>query len=389
MLKSTMLAGAAAGIVACERGAQDPTVVTSDSAGITIVRNSGPARDTVRLTTPVVRIGHDETNKESVFREVHHVAFTARGNIAVVDGGVRVVIIDSTGGASRTLGAQGRGPGEYLAVRWVLPRGDTIAVWDVRQRRMILYREGGEPLGSIAMTDNTEGRTLLPVPGGWLDEGEMGQHMDTTPARGFILRRGADGVIRDTIVRPYPVPEIGWKIDDPKTGNGSMVNPPALGIAPAWTADAERIVWVSATRPRVHVHSANGELERIIELPRRTGPPTEQERDAFIATLADRYGMSSESAARARATTTFTDSAPAITRVVLDDRGNIWAAGFAATEPFSFVAPTWDVLDGDGRIVRRVEFPERFTLHEVRGGRALGVRTLESGVSTVEVYRIP
>ena len=385
----SVVALALIGASACRDGAENGAVVTADSAGITIVRNVRPPRDTVRVTTPDVRIGHDEAKTESVFREVHDVEFAPSGGIIVVDGGTRVVLLDSTGNAPRAIGRSGQGPGEYRGVRWALVRGDTIALWDVRKRQMLFFRETGESLGELAMADNTEGRTIRPFADGWLDEGETGQYEDTAAARGFILRRGADGTVRDTIIARYPIPEIGWQITDPKTGYGSMVNPPALGISPAWSSDGTRIVRASATLPRVHVHGRDGRLERIIELPYRPGPPSDADRDAFIATLADRYGMPAEAAARSRQSTRFTDTIPVITRVILADDGVIWVGGFAATEPFDFVGPAWDVLDDDGRIVRRVEFPVGFTLHDVRGRRALGVRTLESGVSTVEVYHLP
>ena len=373
---------------ACEDARTRDAVTTSDSAGVVIVRNTQPARDTIRLTAPDLRIGHDESKPASIFREVHDVAFTRSGGLVVVDGGSRVVVFDSLGGSPRTLGAKGRGPGEYLGVRWALLRGDTIALWDVVQRRMLFFRESGEVLGSLAMPDNREGRRIVPVADGWLDEAESGQYTDTMPARGVIVRRGADGLIRDTVVGPYPIPEIGWKIDDPRTGSGSMVNPPALGIAPAWTADRERLVWASAIEPRIHIWRPNGQLARIIELPYAAMPPTAQQRDTFIATLAERYGMPPEVAARSRASTIFTDTIPVITSVVLDDRGDIWAASFDAAQPFDYVGASWDVLADDGRIARRVEFPSGFTLRQVRGDRALGTRTLESGVSTVEVYRL-
>jgi hypothetical protein len=168
-----------------------------------------------------------------------------------------------------------------------------------------------------------------------------------------------------------------------------MVNPPALGIAPTWTTSATRLVWASATQPRIQMRRAGGELERIVELPYLASAPTDEHRDAYVSTLADRYGLKAEDAARMRTSTRFTDTLPTITRVLLDDSGNVWAALFSAAEPFSFVGPSWDVLDDEGRILRRVEFPVGFVLRSVRGHRALGVRTLESGVSTVEVYRLP
>ena len=382
--------GSVALLGACSEGAgRSDGVTRTDSAGVEVVRNLQPARDTVRLTTPEVRIGHDETQTESVFREVHDVAFAPGGGVIVVDGGKRVVLFDSAGRAPRVLGREGQGPGEYRGVRWALVRSDTIALWDVVARRLLFFRENGEALGQLAMADNREGRGLRPFGDGWLDEAEAGQYEDTAPARGFILRRGADGTVRDTILGPYAIPEIGWKVTDPKTGYGSMVNPPALAISPAWTVSKDAIVWASAKRPRIHVHDREGALKRIIEVPHHPGPPSDAQRDAFIATLADRYGMSAEAAARSRASTTFADTVPVITRVIVEGDGRMWAGGFAATEPFSFVGPIWDVLEPDGRVARRVEFPAGFVLHAVRGGRAVGARTLESGVPTVEVYRVP
>src|SRR5688500_20372612 len=80
---TALVAIGAAGLIACDTTATSNAVV-SDSAGIVIVRNTRPARDTMRLTTPAVRIGDDETKTEAVFQEVHDVAFTSAGHIVVV-----------------------------------------------------------------------------------------------------------------------------------------------------------------------------------------------------------------------------------------------------------------------------------------------------------------
>ena len=127
--------GVVGALGACSGGNDNGSVLTSDSAGVRIVRNLQPARDTLRTAAPEVRIGHDETQTESVFREVHDVAFTPGGGIVVVDGGNRVMLFDSAGRSPRLLGRSGQGPGEYRGVRWALVRGDTIALWDVESGR--------------------------------------------------------------------------------------------------------------------------------------------------------------------------------------------------------------------------------------------------------------
>src|SRR5688500_16799521 len=76
-------------VAACDGMGRDEAVVMADSAGIALVRNRRPARDTVRLTAPVIRIGHDEAKTESIFRQVDDVAFTTAGSIVAIDGGAR------------------------------------------------------------------------------------------------------------------------------------------------------------------------------------------------------------------------------------------------------------------------------------------------------------
>ncbi len=228
--------GGAFALAACTGGGvggEDPRVVRRDSAGVSIMENRLGAADTLELTRPLLAIGDNETVAQAVFQEVQSVAALRDGRIVVVDREPRIVLFDSTGAWVRDLARKGGGPGEYSVPTWVLVQGDTVVVWDVARRRLLRHTWDGTPLDDIVISTRAAGLPMRPLAGGWIDEGEIGQGPDTARAAAFLVRRGGDGSLLDTVLAPYPVAEIGWQIDA-ATQTGQMVNPP---LQPASSLD--------------------------------------------------------------------------------------------------------------------------------------------------------
>lgn len=66
------------------------------------------------------------------------------GGIAIADAGThRIDVFDPRGRRVRTLGREGRGPGEFTHPFWIGVRGDTLRVWDMGEARLTLFDTAG------------------------------------------------------------------------------------------------------------------------------------------------------------------------------------------------------------------------------------------------------
>jgi 6-bladed beta-propeller len=66
------------------------------------------------------------------------------GRIAIADAGThRIDVFDARGRRVRSMGREGRGPGEFTHPAWIGVRGDTLQVWDMVQARLSLFDTAG------------------------------------------------------------------------------------------------------------------------------------------------------------------------------------------------------------------------------------------------------
>ena len=102
-----------------------------------------------------VSIGVAEGDERYMFSRVNGITRTRTGNFFVTDGGREpaLKLFDSTGQFIRRLGRRGNGPGEfeYLTSPFAY-RGDSIAVWDLGQRRINVYDSNGELARSMTVS---------------------------------------------------------------------------------------------------------------------------------------------------------------------------------------------------------------------------------------------
>jgi len=84
--------------------------------------------------------------EEQLLGDVESAAKLSDSLLAVATTDPGVFLFDSQGSFVRQLGQPGRGPGEYQGALIVRSVGDTIAVWDAGNRKLLLFSRNGEVL---------------------------------------------------------------------------------------------------------------------------------------------------------------------------------------------------------------------------------------------------
>ncbi|MEX2284702.1 MAG: hypothetical protein WEE89_19595 [Gemmatimonadota bacterium] len=204
-MKALTLLVLAASLAACDRRA-DPTYVSRDSAGITLIQ--GDAKDRWELAdSPSLIIGDVEGDSSYVFHQIIAALFLPSGSVVVADQGSKSLRIYSNGQLERTLGRPGNGPFEFRRVDVASVLGDSVMVYDSDQSRVSIWAVNGTPIrearidpGIAVEAINGRGRLL----------GITTVHMSEYRSPGTIenpatvIRLGRNGEVEDSlVVLPY------------------------------------------------------------------------------------------------------------------------------------------------------------------------------------------
>ena len=363
-----------------------------DSAGIEIVTNTLAAPDTVRVHQPVLRIGSDglDASEAYVFQLISDLAVTDNKVFVIDNRGRRIAVFDMAGAWQYDIGREGTGPGEHRGPITIALREDTVLVWDAIARRLNRFMSDGRFLDMLLIRDRYGRAPIAPQGAGYIDEIEWGQHMDPAPAGAAIVRRSAVGEITDTLVGPYPIPEIGWQWTDDSRQTGMMINPPAFSVRAAWTVNGSALFWSQPETGEVRILNAyDGSLQRIIRLGNPATETTTADREAHVDASIQRYNIDPSRRSAILEGTTFAAMRPAFVTFLIDDRDNLWIVNQDPGRPErQHMASTWNVIDAEGRLRRTIQFPESFELVDVHGGRAYGVTRDADGVEVVDVFDV-
>ncbi len=395
------------GLTACGGGdggpsaASHPEPTVRDSAGIRIVEN---ALDGLPLWTvspdPLLRIGALEGAEAETLYQVNDIDRLSDGSWLVANGSTEEVrVFDADGGYVRTIGRRGEGPGEFVSLSsvFVLP-GDTVAVWDARQRRVSVFDVGGAMHRDVSFEALSEGAV---TPFGRLDSGRWGVRRSgreiESPGGGISGRsRNMElhAVTEPDGSGPTVFAEIpgspGWVVASP-TFTALRTIP--FGAGNAMEVVGDRFVGGLADQPELRLWNARGvEVERwrVLE------PPTplsdeiwEAAREREEEQLAD--GPADAPAQLLEAYSDFwleverPELLPYWGRVRTSSSGDVWLGEYVRRpdEP-----RRWRVFDASGALVRQVDVPAGFELQWIGEDLMAGVVTDEFDVEYVQVVRL-
>lgn len=389
-----MLAAAAMWSGCVEPGVGNGTIEVRDSAGIRIVINRSLARDTTVLASPAVRIGSSgfDAADPYVLELVSDITVDPAGRVFVVDNrGARVAVFDSAGAWLYDIGREGAGPGEHRGPIRITISADTVLIWDALQRRLNRFTSNGEFIDVTVIGDRVAAVRIVPVGAGYIDEIEWGQHMDPAPARGAIVGRSRDGQVSDTLLGPFPVPDIGWQWTDQTQRVGMMVNPPVFSIRPVWDVREGSLIWSMLETGQIEKRTLPaGSLTSILRTGAVANPTTTADREAHVDAAIERYGIDPARRPAILESTVFAEQRPLFAAMLLDDRGWIWIAEQdPAHAERAHVGSLWHGMDETGVIQRALRFPDSFELRIIDRGRAYGIDRDANGVEVVTIFDIP
>ena len=376
--------------------------VVRDSAGVRIVESTAPAWGPGEAWTidpvPALQIGVVEGEEAYQFTSIWTAVRHPDGRVAVVDAGTSEIrIFGADGGHVSTMGGRGEGPGEFRRIpfiRWALP--DTMVAWDPSGRRLSWFDARGQLIRDqslIALLTEKPVQTLGRSPMAWqlapdakLLAVGSGIEMDGDWRRGFF---------RPTIVDPTTeavIPLIQYAIeDDIASSVGSVANPFAHYSTPAVRVEPFTVFVAAGPRWELIGYGLDGSITEIVRAAVPRVPITSQIIETERGLLRDRAaGRESSPAPYLDAFRMFLipDSLPAISGVMADAVGNLWAS---RRMPRQSPPAAWvlDVVDQDGRWLGAVSRPEDIvSIFEIGDDYLLAHWRDDLSVSYVRVYRI-
>ena len=366
-----------------------PNTVERDSAGIAIVENAWvESSDGWALDQERVVIG-----REGGPEELYQVSGATRlddRRIVVVDGGTQEVrIYDANGRRVGSFGREGDGPGEFRSPSLVGARGDTLVLYDGRQRRVSWMMPDGTLVAERTIAEEGGG---YPVPRGMFSDGAIafGGGMSFSSDEGFPSGRirpmsSFRAVPADTAAEPvlygeFPAAEM-WAKADPSTFLARGLPFGRVTVSGA----ADSLFWIGTGDAWELVgYGRSGSPRRIARVDAPEREVTAAMRDAFVEdALEDLPDANARRTTRAMfAEMPEVDVLPPYDRMKVDRTGLLWLAnGQVAGEPVR-----WVILDGDGRLVGRLETPAGAWPLEIGADYMLLRATDELGIEEVRLH---
>lgn len=385
-------------ITACGDGASGSAVSVRDSAGVTIMESRAPTwADGVGWIVgpkPVVSIGALDGPRESQLFRVRGATRLPDGGVVVNNSGtVEIRIYGPDGRHVRSLGGEGRGPGQFTWIAWVqYIAPDTLLVGEGSTIRLTRFTLDGT---------HVETRDLTSPVGPWrgpdarLPDGRFLEYQSQSdppnPGAGHVRYATAavafaEGATTLDTLLTGPGGESFW-VESVVGGSRGFANMGVkVGRVGLRAAQGGAVALGDGAEYDVRVRRADGALLRVRRTVERR-PVTDADVRNLIETSLERYDESRRPLMRRRMEGTPTSpSMPAYSAVQIDRLGNLWVEAFRA--PDDDALRNWSVFDPDGRWLGDVVLPEGLEVFEIGRDYVLGKETDELDVEYVRVYAL-
>jgi hypothetical protein len=334
----------------------------------------------------VLRIG--ETDADPLVMVTGAVSLPG-GGVAIADAGARgVYVFDAHGRRVRTLGREGRGPGEFTHPSWLGLRGDTLRVWDMVQARLTLFDTAGtlirtEPpitdLGSFPRVAGEFADGSLLLLGTASEAWRMGAFRDSL----LLVRVNLPQGTRDTLGTVPGDEQFGSRSAD---GRVSETTTLPFGRRTVVAVRGERIYVGSGVTPNIESSMDGRAWSKAASLPPGRRRVTRDDIDAYWARLITR-GARGGSGRTPPEGLTYPSEYPPYNDLVAAADGDLWVGTPSRPGEWSHGA-RWMVFAPDATLRGTVLVPGRSRVLEIGKGWILVAETDADDRQLVSRYRL-
>ncbi len=402
ILASSLLLVATLG---CEPGkVQTVQTVTLDSAGITIVENSGelPAGGGGWAISeePYLSIGTFQGDSLYQMFQVQGASRLADGSLAVANGGSgEVRVYDTQGRFISSHGRKGEGPGEFQRPALVGVLGaDTLVVVDNQLRRISLVHVEDGFLESARISDDLGGggfprgmfadRTLV-IGGGFYFSSSSGMELSDGYSRRETSYLSADlnGELVTDFGR-FPGSEFFMQVQSQSGGAISMsARLVPFGKYAMLAVGPDRLFFGSGDTWEVEVYDTSGRLQNLVRLDRAPFAVGDADLEAVIEeeiAEADDPSLAPEIRAGFE-DMPVPDLMPAFAGLHADALGFLWVERYR--RPGEEV-PVFDIVDPEGVLVGTVQVPPGSDILEIGADYLLLLQRDELEVEYLRLFSL-
>jgi len=368
----------------------------ADSTGTRFAANAAPAwkdgHGWKLASTPLSVIGEADGAPAYQLGHVWDAVVISDTVVVIADRGTRQVRYFSTrGNHLRTVGGTGDGPGEFRWIDWMGERGDTVVVWDSFAARVTLLR----PDGTVARTLRVVAAAHDVHPAvGLLPDGSLVLRVPTPQAE---IKKGKwiepASYLRVSTIDGAKVGQVGPLVLGERftrfEGRNSVTANVIFGRRGIVATAPSGVLTGTGDHFELTLRHPDGTPVRTIG--RRHSPTAasasviEAYRQQLVNTsdLATIDPMMAQVQRRLFAELPHRDTLPAITRALVDGRGNVWMEEFRIDEK---ATGTWSVFDPGGRWLGQVQTPAGVKVLSISHNAVLGLTKDEDDIEHVVVY---
>jgi hypothetical protein len=385
-------------LLACQTGTDGSgTTVSSDSAGVLIVRSSAPAWTDASAwriqPDPLVEIGIESGDEAYQLNRVLDALRLPDGSILVGNSGSgEIRVFDPAGRFVRSIGRVGNGPGEFgemSSVRVTRAEDGSLLGYDNGNLRLHHFDSSGTYVRTIRIESTSDGLRAFYQgsfsDGSWLTlasrpelRNEPGAYLRSsqqfvrfsTEGKPLNLLRRVEG--RTRFVHKY----------------GDIVHYPFVPFTaePLARAFRDRLFIVGSRASEAEERDLEGRLVRVFRL----DVPLERSADAFPR-YRDASLASMDSVQRARYDHFYglnhplPETVPAFQSLLVDDEGSLWLERYRLPGD---AESRWEVVARDGTWLGQIVAPPRLRLYQVGRDFVLGRHLDSLGVERVRVHKL-
>lgn len=375
------------------------SVVAMDSAGVSIVQNTGPAPADGGgwsvAHSPSLSIGTVEGDDVYQFYGVAGVHRFRDGRIGMVNSSSREIRIFAEDGTHlRSFGQRGEGPEEFEMPALAGSVGDTLIVVD-RAHHRITFVHPDQGFVGLARVSDEVGGFLNPagsfangqtVYGGAFDMRKIGElqngmnragtfyrssNLDGSLGADFGDKDGAEFFIRDV------------------EGEGQDSRPAVIPFAriPVATVSPSYLFFSPQDQYQIEVFDPSGGLVRLIRLAHDPIPVTPEDGENHIERVVEQVGSPAQEAGiRAQlGSLPLPDHFPPHANLLADAQDYLWVEDYQRPGAEN---RAWNIFDPVGALVGRVVLPQRFNPTEIGPDYVLGLGWDEMNVEYLRMYAL-